>query len=109
MEDHLAGLGTLDPEVLRHLPLGEEVPDLWADDVADPAHDESYSLLGRLGPRRADAAGEIGDEGGHRRHRPRPWPGRSASSDPATALTSAEPTTTPSAPRPMARGLGRRS
>ena len=38
MEDHLAGLGTLDPEILRHLPLGEEVPDLRTDDVADPAH-----------------------------------------------------------------------
>ena len=41
MEHHLAGLGALDPEILRHLPLGEEVPDLWTDDVADPAHDKT--------------------------------------------------------------------
>jgi hypothetical protein len=38
VEDHLAGLRTLDPEILRHLPLVEEAADLRADDVADPAH-----------------------------------------------------------------------
>ena len=36
MEDHLAGLGALDPEVLRHVPLLQQATNLRANDVVDP-------------------------------------------------------------------------
>ena len=57
MEDHLAGLGALDPKVLRHFPLGEKVADLRTDDVADPAHfSSSYSAASARAARTPSAS-----------------------------------------------------
>ena len=137
MEDHLAGLGTFDPQVLRHLPLGEEVADLGTDDVADPAHADTFIPVSRraFGPPRLLYPGPgralrpsaplvpVGLRFAYSAataRAPRTPSASSAtrsvtaatvpalarpapSSESRTALTSADPTTTPSAVLPMAR------
>ena len=63
MEDHLAGLRTLDPQIGRHLPLVEEIANLRADDVVDPAHVTFSPFEGPIPPRACE-----------RSARPRPAP-----------------------------------
>jgi hypothetical protein len=38
VEDHLAGLGVLDPKILRHVAPAEHGIDLRADEIGDPVH-----------------------------------------------------------------------
>src|ERR1051326_7756654 len=42
VEDELARLRTLDPEIFRHVAAGQEVADLRPYDVGDPVHDVPF-------------------------------------------------------------------
>ena len=42
VENELAALRTLDPEILRRLAPVEHAPDLWPDDVGNPVHEPFF-------------------------------------------------------------------
>ena len=93
VEDHLPGFRAFDPHVLRRLALGaENAADLGADEILDPVH-----LIYLLTP--------LGDLAHQRMHGVHGFgvglPALVRLS--LTALTSAEPTTTPSAFLAMSR------
>src|SRR5262245_2353113 len=61
VEDHLPSIRTLDPKVLRHVPLGREQTTDLRTDVVDPVH----ALC---------SSGSTPDRGGHPYYRAPRWP-----------------------------------
>ena len=113
VEDHLAGLRILDPEVFRHVAAAEHRVDLRADVVGDPVHGvDRVPIVGD------EDGATIRQEQGAPRARPAHRPLTSVATASAgsavglavrgrctlaTALTIAVPTTTPSAEAPITR------
>src|SRR5262249_40542935 len=95
VEDELSGLRAFHPQILRHLAL-EETAYLRPDDVGDPVHRDALarvcSILAPRTPAASDAMRSVTAETVLEVALP------SASRLVRTASTSAEPTTTPSAP-----------
>src|SRR5262249_29188365 len=87
VEDHLAALRAFVPEVVRHVGLAHEGPQLRPDEIGQPAHD----VLAPLTP--PESSRTSPSTASSRAAPARPSPSRCV----ATRSTSADPTTAPSA------------